>query len=145
MHVIPTTNNSNDIITHEDDFNGNESDRWIRNPWCIINTANEFAMRFRCAKTFRCMKEVIINYMPKTGNSARVDCNLAYRVVTIVFFDGFYHKIHNKNQLNKYCCKFLKEEFKYPYHIEVYPRKFYVGHGKNMIKSTLVELEVSYC
>ena len=105
MHVMPTTENSNDIITHEDDFNGMESDRRVRNPWCIIDTANEFAMRFRNR-----------------------------------IFDGIYHKIHNKNQLKKYSCKFLKEEFKYPYHIEVYPRKFYVGHGKNMVKGTLVAL-----
>ena len=145
MHVMPTTENSNDIITHEDDFIDTKSDRWIRNPWCIIGTANEFAMRFRCAKSFRCIKEKVINFMAKTGNGARVDCNLADRVVTIGFFDGIYNNIHNKNQLKKFCCKFLKEEFKYPYHIEVYPRKFYVGHGKNMVKGTLVALEVSYC
>ena len=149
MTVLPAgedgdTHDSENFITHEDDFDDDRYTTWVRNPWCIINTANEFAMQFRCTKTFKCMKEKIIEFMAETGNGVKIDCNKADRVVTIGFFDNFHQHFHNKNQLRLYCKKFLKEKFDCDYHIEVYPRKYYVGHGKNLVKGTLISLEVGY-
>ena len=82
--------------------------------------------------------------MSKTRNGVKVDCNKADRVVTIGFFDNFHQHFHNKNKLRLYCKKFLKDQFDCYYHIEVFPRKFYVGHGENIIKGTLISLEVGY-
>ena len=114
MTVIPTDKedfDSENFIAHEDDFDDDRYTVWVRKPWCVINTANEFAMRFRSTKTFKCMKEKIVTFMAETGNGVKVDCNKADRVVTIGFFDNFHQHYHNKNELRLYCIKYLKEKF----------------------------------
>ena len=85
MHVIPTTEDSDDFIVHEDEFDDDSSQKWLRNLWCLINTANEFTIRFRCTKSFKFMRETIIRFMEQTGNGAKVDCNKADRVEPLGF------------------------------------------------------------
>ena len=63
MHVVPTTGDADDSIVHEDDFDDGEYQKWLRNLWCAINTSNEFALRFRCTKSFKFTREKTIRFM----------------------------------------------------------------------------------
>ena len=102
MCVLPTTDDADDILVHERDYEKSKQEKWLRNTFYLHNpTFNSlnFTIQVKTSKTYRWINEVITKYMIGGGNQVNIDTISANRLVTIGFFANFHRGFHNKNIL----------------------------------------------
>jgi len=143
--ILPTNDNPDDIIVHENDFDGDNDNKWLRNSYYLHHEKGNsihFTIRVKTIKSFKWMNQVISLFMRTTGNIVNMDTINANKLVTIGFFANFHRGLHNKQRLKNYCTRFLKEKFNLNIQMNIYPRNWYAGGGVNPDKAFLISVEV---
>ena len=143
--ILPTNDNPDDIIVHENDFDGDNDNKWLRNSYYLHHEKSNsihFTIRVKTIKSFKWMNQVISLFMRTTGNIVNMDTINANKLVTIGFFANFHRGLHNKQRLKDYCTLFLKEKFNLNIQMNIYPRNWYAGGGVNPDKAFLISVEV---
>ena len=145
MCVLPTTDDADDILVHERDYEKSKQEKWLRNSFYLHNpTFNSlnFTIQVKTSKTYRWINEVITKYMIGGGNQVNIDTITANRLVTIGFFANFHRGFHNKNRIKQYCTKYLKEKHNIDAQLNIFPRNYHAG-GPPENKGYLISVEVA--
>lgn len=86
MQILPTNDDADDILIHEDDYNREQQDLWLRNTYYLHQGNNhsfDFTLAVKTTKTYKSMTESIISFMTSIGCRATCDTIQADRLVTI--------------------------------------------------------------